>query len=105
MGGRSSAELEVLIQDESLAGTDIVVSLLLRLGDALVNARLLIIAHALFKEVGLALERDHVHEIEGIRDIVDLFVAESDEETIGDELDVLAHEGGVHADERNWKCI
>lgn len=105
MGGTSSAELEVLIQGESLAGTDVVIGLFLRLGDALVNARLLVVAHAFFKEVGLALKRDHVHKVEGIRDVVELFVAESDEETIGDELDVLVHEGGVHADERNWKCV
>jgi hypothetical protein len=105
MGRLSSAELKVLVQDESLGGTDVVIGLFLRLGDALVNARLLIVAHAFFKEVGLALKRDHVHKVEGIRDVVDLFVAESDEKAIGDELDVLIHEGGVHADERNWKCV
>jgi hypothetical protein len=48
------------------------------------------------EEVRLALERDHVHEVEGVRDLVELLVSERDEESIGDELDVLAHEGDVH---------
>jgi hypothetical protein len=41
----------------------------------------------------------HVHEIEGVLDVVDLGVAEGDKEAIGDKLDVLAHERGVHSDE------
>jgi hypothetical protein len=35
------------------------------------------------------LQRDHVHEVEGVGRVVDLVVAESEEEPVGDELDVL----------------
>jgi hypothetical protein len=31
------------------------------------DARLLVVADALFEEVGLALQRDHVHPLEGVR--------------------------------------
>ena len=71
----------------------------------MVNASLGVFRHTLLEEVGLALERDHVHEVEGVGSIVDLLVAERDEETVGNKLDVLAHELGVHTDERNGESI
>jgi len=64
-----------------------------------VDASLGVIRHTLFEEVGLALKGDHVHEVEGVGDMVDLLIAEGNEQTISHELDVLAHEIGVHADE------
>jgi len=66
---------------------------------SVVDASLGVIRHTLFEEVGLALKRDHVHEIEGVGDIVDLLVAKSNEQTVSNEFDVLTHELGVHADE------
>lgn len=52
--------------------------------------------HSLLEKVGLSLERDHLHEVEGVGRSPVLLVSERDEESIGDELDVLAHESTVH---------
>ena len=70
-----------------------------------VDACLGVFRHALLKEVGLALKRNHVHEVEGIGSIVDLLIAKSNEQTVGNELDVLAHELGVHTDEGDGESI
>ena len=72
---------------------------------SVVDASLGVIRHTLFEEVGLALERDHVHEIEGVGDIVDLLIAKSNEQTVSDKLDVLTHELSVHADEGDGEGI
>lgn len=56
------------------------------------HTSLSVVRHPLLEEVGLALERDHVHEIEGVRRVVVLVSTESEQETVGDELDVLTHE-------------
>jgi len=70
-----------------------------------VDASLGVIRHTLLEEVGLSLKRDHVHEVEGVGGIVDLLIAKSNEQTVSDELDVLAHELGVHADEGDGEGI
>ena len=59
----------------------------------------------LLEEVGLALERDHVHEVEGVGGVVDLVIAQRYKQTVGNELDVLAHELSIHADEADGKSI
>jgi hypothetical protein len=64
-----------------------------------------VVRDALLKEVGLALQRNHVHEIEGVRRVVNLVIAESDEEAVSDKLDVLAHELGVHADKADRQSV
>ena len=61
------------------------------------DAGLLIIPDPFLEEVGLAGQGDGFHEIEGIGGMVTFSVTEGEEESIGDELDVLFHEGGVHA--------
>ena len=71
----------------------------------MVDAGFGVIRHTLLKEVGLALERDHVHEVEGVGGIVDLLVTKSDEQTVGNKLDVLTHELGVHADKGHGEGI
>lgn len=48
------------------------------------------------EEVRLSLERDHLHEVEGVRDLVELLISERDEESVGNELDVLSHQRDVH---------
>ena len=53
------------------------------------DAGLLVLADALLEEVGLALERDHVHEVEGILDVVDLGTSQGDEKSVRDKRDVL----------------
>jgi hypothetical protein len=60
----------------------------------------LVVTDALFEEVGLASQRDILHEVEGVGRVVDLGVAKSQEQTVGDELNVLAHERSVHAEQR-----
>ena len=71
----------------------------------MVDAGLRVVRHTLLKEVGLALERDHVHKIEGVGNIVDLLVAKSDEQSVSNKFDILAHELGVHADEGDGESI
>ena len=95
--------LKVFIEVEGPA-ISILLLLLSRHGLFLVRAShdtsFLVVADALFEEVGLAGQRDGFHEVEGVGRFVVLLVAKSQEETIGDELDVLFHEVGVHAQER-----
>ena len=71
----------------------------------MVDTSLGIVRHAFLEEVRLALERDHVHEIEGVGDIVDLLVTECNEKAVSNELDVLAHELGVHANEGDGESV
>jgi len=63
------------------------------------NTGLLVLANALLEEVGLALHGDQFHPVERILGVEDLLDAEAGEQTIGDKLNVLGHEAGVHADE------
>jgi len=93
--------LEVLVQGEGLArsrGIGVGSG-----GGRGVDSSLGVIRHTLLEEVGLALERNHIHEVEGVRHIIYLVVAEGHKESVGDEFDVLAHELGVHPDEANRK--
>ena len=56
------------------------------------DACALVVADFLLEEVGLAFHGDHVHPVEGVFGFVLLLVAEREEESVCDELDVLAHE-------------
>lgn len=71
--------------------------ILLGLLAALHDTGLLVVGNTLLKEVGLATKGDVLHEVKGVGSIVDLVVAQGDEKTIGDELNVLLHEVAVHA--------
>ena len=94
--------LKVVIEGEvttvltlGIGGCDII-----RRGDLLGaghDTGLLVLANTLFEEVGLATEGDILHEVEGVGGAVHLLVAESDKESVSDELDVLLHQVGVHA--------
>lgn len=66
---------------------------------------LLVVTNTLLEEVGLASKRDVLHEVEGVGGVVVLGVAESKEQTVGDELNVLAHESGVHAEKSARKRV
>jgi hypothetical protein len=79
--------------------------LLLVLGSASHDTGLLVVADTLLEEVGLASQRDVLHEVEGVGGVVHLGVAESQQETVSDELDVLAHESCVHAEQSTWQSI
>ena len=73
--------------------------------DGLVDTRLGVGRDSRLEEVGLALQRDHLHEVEGVGHVPDLGVAKGDEQSVGDKLDVLAHELGVHTDKRNGESV
>lgn len=64
-----------------------------------IDTSLGVVRYSLLEEVGLALKRDHIHEVEGVGNVVDLGATEGDQETISDELDVLVHQNRVHANE------
>jgi hypothetical protein len=66
---------------------------------------LLVVTDTLLEEVGLAGQGDVLHEVEWVGGIVVLGVAQGQEQTVGDELNVLAHEGGVHAKKRAGKSV
>ena len=61
------------------------------------DARFRILGDALLKEVGFALKRNHVHEVEWILRMVVLRPTQRKEEVVGHKLDILAHQCGVHA--------
>lgn len=74
-------------------------SLLDNLLGAVHDTSLLVVGDALLEEVGLATERNVLHEVKGVGRLVDLLVAESDKQTVGNKLDVLLHQVGVHAEQ------
>jgi len=59
----------------------------------------LVLTDALLEEVGLALHGDELHPVERILRVEDLLAAQACEKAVSDELNVLCHEAGVHADE------
>jgi len=63
------------------------------------NTRLGVVRDTLLKEVCLARERNGHHPLERVGDIVVTGTAEGDQEAIGAELNVLAHELAIHANE------
>jgi hypothetical protein len=69
------------------------------------DTSLLVITNTLLEEVGLASEGNVLHEIEGVGRLIELLVSERKEQTIGDELNVLLHEVGVHAKESARKSL
>ncbi|KAK8449102.1 hypothetical protein SEVIR_7G161450v4 [Setaria viridis] len=69
------------------------------------HGRLLVLPDALLEEVGLALQRDELHPVEWVGDVVHLLVPQRHEQAVGDELDVLAHEPAVHSDERDGERV
>lgn len=99
LGYKSS--LEVLVEGETGVGL-LLFLILLGAGH---DTSLLVVANTLLEEVGLASERDRLHEVEGVGGVVVLLVTESNQETVSHELDVLTHQLGVHAKESNRKSI
>lgn len=63
------------------------------------DTSLLVVGDALLEEVGLATERNVLHEVKGVGRLVDLLVAKSNKQTVGNKLDVLLHQVGVHAEQ------
>lgn len=63
------------------------------------DAGFLVVADAFLEEVSFAREGDALHEVERVGGVVEFRVAEGDEESVGDEFNVLLHQGGVHAEQ------
>lgn len=76
-----------------------------RLLGAVHDTGLLVLADTLLEEVGLAAQGNVLHEVKGVGGLVDLLVAESDEQTIGNKLNVLLHQCGVHAQQSTGKSL
>lgn len=75
------------------------------LGSRRHDTRLLVVTDALLEEVRLACKRDVLHEIEGVGGLVVLLVTEREQQAVSDELDVLLHQVGVHAEQRARKSL
>lgn len=69
------------------------------------DTSLLVVTDTLLEEVGLASKRDVLHEVKGVRGVVDLGVAQSEQQTVSNELNVLAHELSVHAKQSAWQSV
>jgi hypothetical protein len=62
------------------------------------DTSLLVVTNTLLEEVGLASKRNVLHKVKGVGGVVNLGVAQGEQQTVSNELDVLAHELGVHAE-------
>jgi hypothetical protein len=60
------------------------------------NTGLLVVTDTLLEEVGLPLEGNHVHPLEGVLVVVVLGYSECEQKSISDEPYVLAHQSRVH---------
>lgn len=64
-----------------------------------------IFGDSLLEEVCLALQRDHVHEVERIGGLVVFGIAKRQQKMVRNELDILVHEAHIHTDQIDWECI
>ena len=69
------------------------------------DTSLLVVTNALLEEVGLASKRDVLHEVEGVGSVVMLGVAQSQQQAVSDELNVLAHKASVHAEQSTRESV
>lgn len=97
--------LEVLVEGECTTVLNALLGLLGVLLGAGHDTGLLVVTDTLLEEVGLASERDVVHEVEGVGGVVVFLVSKRHQQTVGNELDVLAHELGVHTKESDGEGI
>lgn len=97
--------LELVVKAEVTTMVVLLWCLLAGLLGAVHNTSLLVFANTLLEEVGLATKRDVLHEVKGVGGLVHLLVAEGEEETIGDKLNVLLHESRVHAKQSTRKSL
>jgi hypothetical protein len=71
-----ASTLEVVVHGESLLDCRVI-----RI-DTLVDRTLRVCRHTRFEEVGLALERNHLHKVEGVGVVVHLFISKSDKQSV-----------------------
>lgn len=69
------------------------------------NIGLLVVTDPLLEEISLARQGDVVHEVEWVRGIVMFLVPKSNKESVGNKLNVLAHELGVHPEQGARKGV
>mmetsp|Transcript_19132 Transcript_19132/g.42310 ORF Transcript_19132/g.42310 Transcript_19132/m.42310 type:complete len:216 (+) Transcript_19132:139-786(+) len=63
----------------------------------------LILTHPLLEEVRLALQRNKLHPVEWVAPVVNLGMAQSDEQPISHELDISCHHRLVHPNQIAWQ--
>jgi hypothetical protein len=101
--------LEVFIEVEVSAilcfRLDLCSGILVLLGGRCHDTSLLVVGNALLEEVGLSCQGDVLHEVKWVGRLVVLLVTEGEQQPVGDELNVLLHQVGVHAEQRTGKCL
>ena len=97
--------LKVLVKGQTVAVAGLALVLLGILLGAGHDTSLLVVTDPLLEEVGLTSQGDTLHEVKRIGSVEVLLVAESDQETVSNKFNVLAHEHSVHAQERARKSI
>ena len=63
------------------------------------DTRFGVFSDTFFEEVGFALEADGFHPFERVPNFEVSIAAKAKKESVGAESDVVAHHGGIHADE------
>lgn len=97
---RPTAQLEVFVERKALLDGIVVSGT-----DSLVDTRFGVCRDSRLEKVGLALEGDHLHKVEGVGRVPNLLVTQSNKKTVGDKLNVLAHELGIHTDKRDGESV
>ena len=69
------------------------------------DARFGVFSHAFFEEVCFALEADGFHPFKWVPNFEVSITAKAEKESVGAEFDVVAHHGGIHADEFDRKGV
>ncbi len=69
------------------------------------DTRFGVFSDTLFKEVGFTLEADGFHPFERVPNFEVSIAAKAKKESVGAESDVVAHHGGIHADEFDRKGV
>lgn len=66
---------------------------------------LLVVTNTLLEEVGLTGQGDVLHKVKGVGGVEVLLVTQGHQKTVGNELNVLAHQVSVHTQQSNGKSI
>ena len=66
---------------------------------------LLVVTDTLLEEVGLTSQGDVLHEVKGVGGVEVLLVTQGHQKAVGNKLNVLAHQVGVHTQQSNGKSI
>ena len=64
-----------------------------------------VLSNSLLEKVGFALERDHLHPLERVLDLVKFRRPQCEEQVVGHKHDVLGHESRVHSNKFYWQRV